>query len=277
MNERELVSWIQRRAPHFGKRVTVSIGDDCAVYQPTSNEDLVFTTDFTIEGRHFTWTDYKPIDAGYKALARALSDLAAMAATPEFALVSLAARDECIVKGFMQGIFKCAKQYGVTIAGGDLTKSDCLYCDITCAGRVPRNKALLRSGAKPGDYIYLTGPLGLWKKKPVPRLDLVDLLRKNATAAIDLSDGLLMDLERLLVAASVSAELTKAPQAQRGATQQQAWKEGESYELLFTSPKRLAFHSIGQIAKGSPGAIHFQGHLLSSAGWDPFAESGSTK
>jgi thiamine-monophosphate kinase len=276
MTERELVSWIQKRAPHFGQRVPngikVSIGDDCAVYQPKPNEDLVFTTDFTIEDRHFTWKDYKPIDAGYKALARALSDLAAMAATPEFALVSLAARDECIVKGFMSGIFRCARHYNVTIAGGDLSKSDRLYCDITCAGRVPRGKAILRSGAKPGDYIYVTGPLGLWKKKPIPRLDLAPLLRKNATAAIDLSDGLLMDLERLLIASNAAAELSAPPQVQRGASLEQAWQEGESYEMLFTSQRRLALHRIGQIVTGAPGKITGENLPNQPAGWDPFGK-----
>ncbi len=281
MTERELVSWIQRRAPQFGQRVPngikVSIGDDCAVYQPKPNEDLVFTTDFTIEDRHFTWKDYKPIDAGYKALARALSDLAAMAATPEFALVSLAAPDECIVKGFMSGVFRCAKQYNVTIAGGDLSKSDRLYCDITCAGRVPRGRAILRSGAKPGDTIYVTGPLGLWKKKPVPRLDLTTMLRKSASAAIDLSDGLLMDLERLLIASNAAAHLNAAPEVQRGASLEQAWQEGESYELLFTSQRRLALHSIGKIIAGEPGQIRLNAQVLRPTGWDPFSAKSSTQ
>lgn len=271
MTERELIAWIQKRAPHFGQRVKVSIGDDCAVYQPSSSEDLVFTTDFTIEDRHFTWATYKPIDAGYKALARALSDLAAMAANPEFALVSLAARDECTIKGFMEGVFQCAKEYSVTIAGGDLNKSERLYCDITCAGRVPRNKAILRSGAKSGDYIYVTGPLGHWSKRPKPRFDLIDLLRKNASAAMDLTDGLLMDLERLLLASNVAANLTAPPQIDRGATLQQAWQEGESYELLFTSQQQLEHHCIGKIVEGEPGKITGENLPLQSAGWDPFA------
>lgn len=276
MNERELIAWIQQRAPHYSRRVTLSIGDDCAVYQPAPNEDLVFTTDFTIEDRHFTWDQYKPIDAGFKALARALSDLAAMAARPEFALVSLAARNECLVKGFMAGIIRCANHYGVTLAGGDLSHSERLYCDITCAGSVPRDQALLRSGAQPGDWIYLSGPLGLWKKKPVPRLDLLPLLRKHASAAIDLSDGLLLDLHRLLQASGHAAALTQPPRAQRGATEQQAWQEGESYELLFTTRRRLrgtqpGLYAIGQIVAGSPGEITLHGQPLAPTGWDPFA------
>jgi thiamine-monophosphate kinase len=269
MNERELVAWIQKRAPHFGQRVSVSIGDDCAVYRPGLNEDLVLTTDFCNEGRHFNLGDYTPADAGFKALARALSDLAAMAATPDFALVSLAAPADR-VREFMTGVFRCAKKYKVTIAGGDLTKSDRIYCDITCAGLVPRGRAILRSGAQPGDNIYVTGPLGFWKTRPVPRLDLVELLRAKATAAIDLSDGLLMDLERLLFASQVSASLTQAPRAQRGATQRQAWQEGESYELLFTSPHKLPFRALGQVTRGQAGAIYYDRQRLTAAGWDPF-------
>ncbi len=261
MTERALIAWIQQRAPQFGKRVRVGIGDDCAVYTPAQGYELVFTTDFTIEDRHFRWGEYRPAEAGWKALARALSDIAAMGAQAEFALVSLASKPEWI-KGFMGGLFRCAKEYGVSIAGGDLTESPRLVCDITVAGRVKAGKAVLRSGAKPGDHIYVSGSMGRWKKKPVPRLDLAPILSRHASAAIDVSDGLRMDLDRLLLASGCGAELDGHPPVDRGATLEEAWTEGESYELLFTSAKQLDFPRLGHIVKS--------GQRPTPAGWDPF-------
>jgi thiamine-monophosphate kinase len=270
MTERALIAWIQKRVPRFGQRLRLGIGDDCAIYRPKPGDELLFTTDFTIEDRHFTWKDYKPIEAGWKAMARGLSDIAAMGGSPEFALVSLAAKDACIIKGFFAGLIRCASHYGVSIAGGDLTESPRLYCDITVAGRVPQGKAILRSGARPGDFLYVTGPLGLWQKKPLPRLDLRAQLQRSATAAIDVTDGLAMDLERLLLASGVSAAISADPPIQPGATLEQAWHEGEAYELLFTSPRKLAFPLLGRIAAGQPGTILRDGKALSTGGWDPF-------
>jgi thiamine-monophosphate kinase len=271
MTERALIAWIRERVPRFGSRVRVGVGDDCAVYRPKAGEDLVFTTDFTIEDRHFTWRDYKPHEAGWKAMARGLSDIAAMGARPEFALVSLAANSECNLKGFFSGLIRCARQYKVTIAGGDLTESTRLYCDVTVAGSVARNEAILRSGAKAGDFLYVTGPMGLWKKKPIPRLDLRPTLLRYASAAIDLTDGLALDLSRLLEASNLAAEISSDPPIDAGATLDAAWREGESYELLFASPKRLKFPCIGRAVPGKPGEILRDGRVINASGWDPFA------
>ncbi|WP_035957761.1 thiamine-phosphate kinase [Bryobacter aggregatus] len=266
MNEREVIDWIQKRAPNFGNGVRVGIGDDCAVYRPTAGEELVFTTDFLIEGRHFTQPAYSPQDAGYQALARGLSDIAAMGATPRFALVSLAIPEVAFVKPFYAGLFGLARKYQVTIAGGDLSKSDRVHCDIVVAGSLPAGKAVLRSGARPGDYLYVSGPLGTWKKKPVPRLDLAERVRRDASACMDITDGLSMDLDRLLRASRVTCELTTPPPVRRGATLEDAWHHGEDYELLVASPKRLGkpFHEIGIVRKGRPGSP------IPPKGWDHF-------
>lgn len=256
MSERGLIDWLQKRAPR-----TAGLGDDCAVYQPKPGEDLVFTTDFTIEGRHFTLPDYSPREVGYKAMARGLSDIAAMGAEPRFALCSLAIPDESFAKPFFQGLF----QHKVVLTGGDLSKSDKVHVDITVCGAVPKGKAVLRSGVKPGDRIYVSGPLGIWKKKPKPRLDLIPVVRK-ASAAMDITDGLSMDLDRLLIASGLTCEITAAPPIHKGATLEDAWHRGEDYELLVASRKPLGkpFHEIAIAVAGKPGSP------LPPKGWDHF-------
>ncbi len=267
MTEREIIAWIAKRAPNFGKGVRVGIGDDCAVYRPATGEDLVFTTDFTIEGRHFTQPDYTPREIGYKALARGLSDIAAMGATARFALVSLAVPEAGFVKPFFGGLFGLARKHGVTIAGGDLSQSEKVHCDIVVAGVVPAGRAVLRNGAQVGDILYVSGPLGTWKKRPQPRLDLAAIVRRDASACMDITDGLSMDLDRLLRASGVTCEITAPPPVMRGATVEDAWCRGEDYELLVASPKRLPkpFHEIGIVVAGRPGSP------LSPKGWDPFS------
>ena len=131
--------------------------------RPRLDEDLVFTTDFVLEGRHFTLDTHKPSDIGYKALARSLSDLAAMGAEPVFCLVSLAvpaAKSAAFVRGFYQGLLVLAEVSKISLAGGDLARFDKVVADVMCCGRVPKDKALLRSGARPGDRIFVSGELG---------------------------------------------------------------------------------------------------------------------
>jgi len=266
MSERAIIEWIRKRAPQFGTGLRVGIGDDCAVYRPTAGEELVFTTDFTIEGRHFALPEYSAGDVGYKALARGLSDIAAMGAAPRFALVSLAVPDESFVKPFFVGLFGLARKHSVTLAGGDLSRSEKVHVDIVVCGGLPRGKAVLRSGAKLGDVLYVTGSLGVWKKRPKPRLDLAEVLLRDASAAMDITDGLAMDLDRMLVASGVTCEITQQPPVHRGATLADAWHRGEDYELLVSSPKRLGkpFHEIGVVVKGKPGSP------VPPLGWDSF-------
>ena len=298
MREVDLVRRIRTLAGEGPQNNTIvqSIGDDCAVLRPRSGEDLVFTTDFAIEDRHFTLATHKPADIGHKALARSLSDLAAMGSEPLFCLISLAlpARlDEKWIDGFYKGVLALASQYNVTLAGGDLSKSKKVIADVMCCGRVPQGKALLRSGAKPGDGIYVTGALGesalgfneqrgpAWQRhlRPQPRIAAgIALRKKHVSACMDLSDGLSLDLRRMCLESGVSAELDHIPTARR-ATVEQALHGGEDHELLFTSkrpmPPTLAglpITRIGVIAQGRAGEVLFQNRLLPPQGFDHFAK-----
>ncbi len=280
------------------KSIVKSIGDDCAILRPRINEDLVFTTDFLLEGRHFELATHTAADIGHKALARSLSDLAAMGSEPVFCLVSLAipqALTSRWVKGFYRGFLALASKYRITLAGGDLARFDKVLVDVMCCGRVPRGKALTRSGGQPGDSIYVTGELGAsahglatrrgpsWRRhlRPEARIAAGILLRRlGATACLDLSDGLSLDLARLCRESQVSAEVCSGIPIARHATLSEALHGGEDYELLFTAPPGkkipaqlgpLAVTHIGIITRGKPGRVRLNGRPLVSKGFDHFA------
>jgi thiamine-monophosphate kinase len=138
-------------------------------------------------------------------------------------------------------------------------------------GSVAKGKALLRSGARPGDILYVSGPLGGWKHKRVivPRLDFGRELVGVATACMDISDGLALDLHRLCRESGVAAELDDVPLL-KGATLDQALHDGEDYELLYAAPPRIKAPGmpIGRIIKGKPGAVRFQGRAVRPIGYD---------
>lgn len=245
--------------------------------------DLVFTTDMMHEGVHFPW-DEAPEDAGHKALARSLSDCASMGARPLFCLVSLALPREASAwaDGFYSGLIKLARKHTVVVAGGDLASADRISCDVLVCGEVPRGKALLRSAARPGERIAVSGTLGKAalaldsrsRFLPQPRLELGAALREGGVrCAMDLSDGLSVDLARLALASGSAAALTDVPIA-RGATLQHALHGGEDYELLFTLPAKAALPKgcrvIGHIEKGVPGNVTYHGQTLPPLGWDHF-------
>lgn len=251
------------------------IGDDCAVIRPAGNQDLLFTTDLTIEGVHFT-REMRPEHVGHRACARSLSDIAAMGGTPKYCLVSLAFApwtDQRWIDRFYRGLNALLRSVQATIAGGDISHAAQLMCDIMMCGSVPKGGALLRSGAKVGHALYVSGDLGGWTHRPFPhpRLDAGRKLLGKASACIDISDGLALDLQRLCKASGVAAELETVP-VLPGATLQQALHDGEDYELLFTVPPgmRAPGKRIGQIVKGSPGAVRFQGKPLPARGYDHF-------
>lgn len=284
MNEQWLIS---RIAPLAGKRreLICGIGDDCAVYRaPGAKEDLVFTTDMLIEDVHFQTSTHKPEEIGHKALARGLSDIAAMGAEPRFCLLSIAlsaAATKRWIDEFYCGLLKLAGRTGTVLAGGDISHTEKICCDITVCGAVPGSRALLRSGAKPGDLIYVSGSLGAAAvalaagiaHRPEPRLDIGLQLRGKATAAMDLSDGLSTDLRRMCLASGVSANLSDVPLAP-GASLEQALHGGEDYQLLFTLPpgKRppRATACIGAIVEGKPGVVRYNGKPLRAQGYDHF-------
>jgi len=290
MNELELVRRIQARAPRPGAGLVLGIGDDCAVFRPAgAREDLLFTTDLLVEEVHFLREAHPPEAVGWRALARGLSDIAAMGGKPLFCLVSLALApwaDRRWLDGFYRGFLKLARRAGVSLAGGDLGRAARVMCDVVVCGEAPRGKWLRRDGARPGDGIYVSGPLGAsalglrtrrgaaWKRhlKPEPRLEVGRLLRTRwrATAAMDLSDGLSLDLHRLCLASGVAAELDHVPVV-RGATLDEALHGGEDYELLFTLPRATrAFSRLGTIVAGRPGAVRLAGRPVPPLGWDHF-------
>ncbi len=246
-------------------------GDDCALLQPTPGKELAITTDMLVAGTHFLpATD--PGNLGWKALAVNLSDLAAMGATPRWALLagSMPAVDEAWIAAFSEGFFACAAEYGVDIIGGDTTRGPLNVC-VTALGECDPGQALRRDGAQSGDLIWVSGRPGLaalglaqlqgrvelpmpWCRlcvaaleKPRPRVALGQALVGVASAAIDVSDGLLADLghigERSGLAAAV--QLVQLPHLPKGDSYDADLRRlalecqlagGDDYELCFTAP-----------------------------------------
>jgi thiamine-monophosphate kinase len=301
--ELALVRRIGRLAGPQGNRrsstrsgLALGIGDDCAIFRPHAGEELLFTTDMLIEGRHFLRGTHRAQDIGWKALARGLSDIAAMGGAPRFCLVSLALpawADGRFVDGFYGGLLRLAREAGAPLAGGDLARAETLFCDIVVCGAT-RGSALRRDGARAGDAVYVSGQLGgsalglalgrgpAWRRhlKPQPRLALGQYLRRrlHATAAMDLSDGLSLDLHRLALASGLQASI-EAPPLYPGASPDQALHGGEDYELLFTVapgthvPARfqgLPLTRIGTMQKGRPGLVLLAGKKLPRLGFDHF-------
>jgi len=275
MNEIDLVDWIKRIAAP-SPRLVLGIGHDCAVFRPKPGEDLLLKSDQLIEAVHFR-PDQPPAAIGERALARALSDIAAAGGDPEVCLVSLTVSKRQTpdwIKAFFRGLLRLAKRTGTALAGGDLARADRVYCDVMVCGSVPRGKALRRDGARPGDSIWVSGRLGKpWDRRIQPRLALGRQLRGLATACMDLSDGLALDLHRLTKASGVAAEIDRIPLS-RGATVERALHGGEDYELLFTLPPDAkgprGTARIGSILPGRSGLIRFRGSEVEPKGYDHF-------
>jgi thiamine-monophosphate kinase len=229
-----------------------------------------------IEGVHFK-SSFSPAKIGERALARSLSDIAAMGGTPRFCLVALAtpSHHELWIESFYRGLMRLAQKSGTALAGGDLSFDRKVHCDVMVCGSIQKGKALRRDGARVGDAIYVSGRLGKsWERKIEPRLALGQSLVGRATSCIDLSDGLSLDLHRLCVASGVAAEIDRVPIA-RGSTIERALHGGEDYELLFTMKAKAkappGTTRIGTIVRGKSGAMMFEGLALEPRGWDHFA------
>ncbi len=287
--ERTLIAALGRRVRPKGA-VAAGIGDDCAVLRLPIGNVVLVTTDFSLEGVHFRREWHSPESVGRRCLARGLSDIAAMGGNPVAAFLSLALPPKLPqrwVDRFFDGLLKLATEFNVTLAGGDTSQSPVgILADIVVVGSVPKGNAILRSGARPGDRIYVTGSLGesaaalavlrSGRKiratgfpryfKPIPRVKIGQDLRQRglASSMIDLSDGLSSDLSHLCQESGVGAEIHSAsiPRAlvrkpAREVPLELALHGGEDYELLFTSSKRipakiagLSISEIGRVIRG---------------------------
>jgi thiamine-monophosphate kinase len=272
ISEKALIRKIRLRTrPSLSRVVVKGIGDDCAVVRLPGRTDTLVTTDFSLEGVHFRRDWHSPESVGHRCLARGLSDIAAMGGDPAAVFLSLALpRDvgQIWVDRFLTALLKLAARYKVALAGGDTAESpEGVLVDIVVLGTVPKGKAVLRSGARPGDRIYVSGALGgsaatlnrlrdnptnkLNPRQyprhffPEPRIEVGRILRDKgiASAMIDTSDGLSTDLAHICEESGVGAELQVGaiPRARIGKPRGPvdldfALNGGEDYELLFTAP-----------------------------------------
>jgi thiamine-monophosphate kinase len=273
LGEFELIDRFFRRPT---RHTVLGVGDDAALLAPAPACELAVSVDMLVAGRHF-FEDVDPEALGHKALAVNLSDLAAMGAKPRWALLAgaLPEADADWLAAFARGFFTLADAHGVDLVGGDTTRGPLNLC-VTILGEVPAGLALLRSGAQPGDAVYVSGVLGAAALalaqhrgritltheelaacesallRPIPRVPLGERLRGIATAAIDISDGLVGDLGHVLQASGTGArvELAAIPRApaigrilagsQREVALGCLLAGGDDYELCFTAPERYA-------------------------------------
>jgi thiamine-monophosphate kinase len=211
----------------------VWIGDDAAVVRPPGGP-LLLAIDPMIQGVHFTTPDE---DAGWKAVARNVSDLAAMGGRPLHALVSLVLPPGVDVTALLDGLAQATEL--CPVVGGDTAGGPTLVVTVAVTGTVD-GEPVLRSGARPGDVLFVTGPLGAAPSRPVPRVAEGTAARVGgATAMIDVSDGLALDLRRLADASGVGVALDAVPIAE-GADPDRALTWGDDYELLFAAPDAAA-------------------------------------
>ncbi len=266
-SETELIRLIERLAgTQESVRLRVGIGDDAAVLaSPEAKQELLATTDQIVENKHFIYEQHPPDALGHKLLARGLSDIAAMGGEPIWFLLSLAVPSRVNggwIEKFLQGLLAAREKNGaprIALAGGDVSGSELFLAHVTVVGAIPAGQALLRSGCRAGDNLFVSGRLGgsalglerlargelddaaarhLW---PTARLALGRKLRDlGVRAALDISDGLSTDMSRLAEASSVGIQinfedLPRFP----GATDSQVLHGGEEYELLFSAPASI--------------------------------------
>ena len=276
MGEFDLIARFFKRPATHNTRAVLGVGDDCALLQPAPGMQLAISSDMLVEGRHFLST-VDPATLGHKALAVNLSDLAACGAKPlAFTLaLSLPRADQAWLEPFSRGLLALADAHGCELVGGDTTQGPLNIC-ITVFGEVPPGQALLRSGARVGDDLYVSGTLGDARlalevfrgtlavpgevftaararmEQPTPRVALGQALRGIASSAIDISDGLVGDLGHILRASGVGAVIDTSiaiksiaycahPPCAKPLFDAEKQLElvlagGDDYELAFTAP-----------------------------------------
>jgi thiamine-monophosphate kinase len=313
--EESITRWLSRQPRcRPSSRLRLGIGDDCAVLRPMSSlVEIVLTTDQLIENKHFIMSRHPAGALCRKLLARGLSDIAAMGAEPTWLLLSLGLPEwanDGWLEHFFDEMFQSIEAFNpqgeLRLAGGDLSAAERFTAHVTAGGEAPAGRVLTRSGARPGDRLYVSGSLGgssagLEKVlagavdpsdpatdrhlRPTPRSALGVALRETgATAAIDISDGLSSDLARLAGASAVQAviEMERVPVFE-GASIRQALHGGEEYELLFTAPPEsripsrmagVAITPIGEMVAGDGVLLSAAGELspLAPQGFDHFRD-----
>ncbi|MDN5864563.1 MAG: thiamine-phosphate kinase [Gammaproteobacteria bacterium] len=303
MDEFELIDrYFSGRGARRGD-VPLGIGDDAAVLAPPAGRELLLTTDTLVAGRHFPADGFPPDAIGHRALAVNLSDIAAMGGTPAWALLAivLPQADEAWLASFAEGFSALAERFDVALVGGNVARGP-LSITVTAAGFAPQGQALTRRGAQAGDALVVTGALGGGAAglraffqgaavqaapvrayaHPEPRVQAGRSLLSRAHAAIDISDGLLGDLGKLLYAAEgLGAELeAQALPLAPGASREDALGPSDDYELLAAVPEREMpaveaslegplFTRIGRVTPTS--GIRLDGRPLAGAGFRHFA------
>jgi thiamine-monophosphate kinase len=279
LGEASVLGRIEEIATRTGFRnsaLRLGIGDDAALFKGTTGRDQILTCDWFLEGSHFLRDKHPPEAVGWKCLARAVSDVAAMGGLPRCFLLSLAlpaSHTGIWLEQFLVGLRRAAKRFGCELVGGDTTRRKDILINVTVVGEVRTGRAVLRVGARPGDVLFVSGRAGeaelglrvlrrgktgvngrdpIFKKHlyPEPRLALGRWLaaKRLASAMMDLSDGLSSDLPRLCTASGVGARVEAAkipavrfPNSARGRHRDRldlALHGGDDYELLFTVPRR---------------------------------------
>jgi thiamine-monophosphate kinase len=291
------------------KEVIVGIGDDAAVVQ-FGNDRLVVTADMICDGDHFSRRYFTPRQIGIKAMESNLSDIAAMGGIPLYALVTLSITRDTDVEtmdGIYEGLYERAQQYDVDIIGGDTTHSSVMIISVTLLGRVEADRLVTRAGARPGDIIKVTGPLGastaglnLFLKnipgfdevkrrhtEPRCRLDISDQIAQYATAMEDVSDGLASEVRNICQRSGVGAVIEReavpvepatvaAAQSVGGDAVDYALFGGEDFELAFCVSRRNADKTpgkvVGEIMEGEGVYLRESGvqKKLERFGWDHF-------
>ena len=313
--ERQLIASIRRAAKLRSSALVTGIGDDCAVLRIPRGHEAIVTTDFSLEGVHFRREWHPAESVGHRCLTRGLSDIAAIGGEPLAAFLSLALPndlDQSWADEFLKGLLALARRHKLPLAGGDIAQSPAgVLADITVLGSVPKGRAVLRSTARPGDLVYVTGALGasaaviealyaglqLDRSKldahfyPQPQLAVGRYLRENriATAMIDVSDGLSTDLTHICDESRVGAVINEnaiplAALTTPRVNLRHALHGGDDYQLLFTArpkpsvPKRIAgvvITQIGEITRRRKLLIRGadeSSRELKSEGWQHFQE-----
>ncbi|MCQ9207038.1 MAG: thiamine-phosphate kinase [Omnitrophica bacterium] len=284
MKELEFVDYLTRKFK-VKRPVVMGIGDDCAVLEHTRGKYMLLTSDMLIEGVHFE-RNTAPFAIGWKAMAVNISDIAAMGGVPEYALVSVGVpkkKNIKFLKKITDGIEALCRKFDISVIGGDTNRAGKTVLSIALMGEVEKKRLITRSGARPGDLLFVTGKLGCGRVKHLsflPRLREARILGNfKISSMIDLSDGLALDLNRLARASSVGARVHKELIPIFGA--RGSFKEmisrGEDFELLFTVSPGEAKKIMKHIRRKKDLAVTRIGEITRVLGVRIVEESGRSK